>query len=154
MSLEPNNGKKPTVPPTEEPNKPPPRVLYGYLRMINGDDKRATTLKADLLTFCRTHGFMLGTVFTDWGVEDRAIARPGFSSLLDVCRLIGSHGVLVPTQSHLSTHSETLATLTRQIQRTGAKLIAADDFEANLHGASDRPAKAIDSSAADDGAPC
>jgi hypothetical protein len=139
----PTNGKQPYKRPADGAADPsPPKVLYGYIRAIRGDVQRAAVLKADLQAFCQTHGFMLGTVFTDWGVEDTAIARPGFSSLLDVCKLVGSHGVIVPARSHLSSHAETLATLTRQIRRTGAVLIAADKFEADLHGAttaSDRP---------------
>jgi hypothetical protein len=77
-------------------------------------------------------------------VDDTTIARPGFSSLLDVCKLVGSHGVVVPARSHLSTHAETLAVLLRQIQRTGVQLIAADEFAANLHRGltSNRPEEA------------
>jgi hypothetical protein len=117
----------------DEPSQLPPRVLYGYLRVVRGDTERAAAFKADLFGFCRIYGFMLGTVFTDWGVEDTTIARPGFSSLLDVCTLVGSYGVLTPTRAHLSSHAETQAVLVRQIQRTGVPLIAADEFVATTH---------------------
>jgi DNA invertase Pin-like site-specific DNA recombinase len=137
--------------PADGPTQLPPRVLYGYVRVVRGDKERAAALKADLLAFCRAYGYMLGTVFTDWGVDDTAVARPGFSSLLDVCKLVGSHGVLVLAKSHLSTHEETLATLTRQIQRTGVQLIAADEFEAMLHGAT---GTASDKVATEGDAPC
>jgi hypothetical protein len=137
-----------------QPYKEPPKVLYGYLRVVRGDLERAAGLKRDLLDFARANGFMLGTVFTDWGVDDTAIARPGFSSLLDVCKLVGSYGVVVPTRAHLSAHDETLATLTRQIQRTGVKLIAADEFEAQLHGATGAAHKDTDNPAPDGGASC
>ncbi|WP_051793384.1 recombinase family protein [Kibdelosporangium aridum] len=133
--------------PGGEPSQLPPRVLYGYVRVVRGDTARAAALKAELLTFCHSYGYMLGTVFTDYGVEDTAIARPGFSSLLDVCKLVGSHGVVVPARSHLSTHDETLAVLLRQIRRTGVKLIAADEFAATSHGTTD-------ASATDGGTPC
>lgn len=121
------SASKETPQPGDEPSQLPPRVLYGYARVVRGDTERAAALKADLLSFSRTYGYMLGTVFTDWGVDDTAIARPGFSSLLDVCKLVGSHGVVVPSRSHLSTHDETLAVLLRQIRRTGVELIAADE---------------------------
>lgn len=140
--------------PADEPTQLPPRVLYGYVRVVRGDKERAAALKADLLAFCRAYGYMLGTVFTDWGVDDTAVARPGFSSLLDVCKLVGSHGVVVPAQSHLSTHDETLAVLQRQIQRTGVQLIAADQFEATLHGAIDTTPDTAEKSTAEDDASC
>jgi hypothetical protein len=54
--------------PADESSQLPPRVLYGYVRVIQGDKERAAALKADLLSFCHTYGYMLGTVFTDWGV--------------------------------------------------------------------------------------
>jgi hypothetical protein len=136
-----------TVGSAEEPSQLPPQVLYGYVRVVRGDKERAAALKADLLVFSRTYGYILGTVFTDWGVDDTAIARPGFSSLLDVCKLVGSHAVIVPTRSHLSTHDNTLTVLQRQIKRTGVELIAADEFEAEQHGAVRREAS-------DGGAPC
>jgi DNA invertase Pin-like site-specific DNA recombinase len=122
-------------PPAEESSQLPPRVLYGYVRVTKGDQQRAATLKADLFSFCRTYGYMLGTVFTDWGVDDSDVARPGFSSLLDVCRLVGSHGVLVPARSHLSTHDSTLTVLQRQILRTGVQVIAVDEVTASGLGA-------------------
>lgn len=125
-------------PPQGEPTALPPRVLYGYVRVVRGDVERAATLKADLFAFCRTYGYMLGTVFTDWGVEDTALARPGFSSLLDVCKLVGSHGVLVPARSHLSGHEDTRLLLERQIRRTGAQLVVAAEIMA--HGARPEPA--------------
>jgi hypothetical protein len=119
----------------DDVDAPPPKILYGYVRVVRGDDKRATLLKADLLAFCQAYGYMRGTVFVDWGVEDTAIARPSFTSLLDVCRLVGAHGVVVPARAHLSSHAETLALLQLQIQRTGVELVVADEFEANLHRA-------------------
>jgi DNA invertase Pin-like site-specific DNA recombinase len=140
--------------PSDEPSQLPPRVLYGYVRVVRGDKERAAALKADLLAFCRTYGYMLGTVFTDWGVEDTAIARPGFSSLLDVCKMVGSHGVVVPARSHLSTYEETLAVLLRQIQRTGVELIVADEFAASLHGATGTALVDTDNSATEGDAPC
>jgi hypothetical protein len=143
-----------TAIPAEEPSQLPPRVLYGYVRVVRGDTERAAALKADLLSFSRSYGYMLGTVFTDWGIEDTAIARPGFSSLLDVCKLVGSHGVVVPARSHLSTHDETLAVLLRQIQRTGVELIVADEFEAALHGARSAPPNVADDSTPEGGVPC
>jgi resolvase-like protein len=111
-------------------NKLPPKVVYGYIRVIVGDEVRAAILKADLLVFCRSNGFMLSTVFTDFGVDDTAIARPGFSSLLDVCQLVGSYGVVVPSRMHLSAFAPTLEVLTLQIKRTGAKLVALDEVAA------------------------
>lgn len=106
-----------------------PRILYGYVRVVRGGDERARSLRQELLEFCRSNEFMLGTVFTDWGVEDSDIARPAFSSLLDVCQLVGSYGVLVPTREHLSATEATLELLTRQIRRTGSKLIAVNTFQ-------------------------
>jgi hypothetical protein len=114
----------------DKPGKPPPKVVYGYIRVVAGDDVRATILKADLLVFCRANGFMLSTVFTDFGVDDTAIARPGFSSLLDVCHLVGSYAVVVPSRGHLSGYEATLELLTLQIKRTGTKLIAVDEVAA------------------------
>jgi hypothetical protein len=109
--------------------KPPPKVVYGYLRVVRSDVGRAEGLRTDLAAFCNANGFMLSTVFTDWGVEDTAIARPGFASLLDVCQLVGSYGVVVPTRAHLSAHQPTLELLALQIKRTATKLIAVDEFE-------------------------
>ncbi|GAB3873883.1 recombinase family protein [Kibdelosporangium lantanae] len=121
------------LPGVAEPSQLPPRVVYGYVRVVRGATERAAMLKGDLLEFCRNYGYMLGTVFIDWGLDDTSIARPGFSSLLDVCQLVGSNGVVVPAKTHLSTHEETLAVLTHQIQRTGVKLIAADEVTAHRY---------------------
>jgi hypothetical protein len=110
--------------------KSSPKVVYGYIRVVVGDDVHAIILKADLLVFCRANGFILSTVFTDFGIDDTAIARPGFSSLLDVCQLVGSYGVVVPSRMHLSTFAPTLDVLTLQIKRTGTKLIAVDEMAA------------------------
>jgi DNA invertase Pin-like site-specific DNA recombinase len=123
---------------------PPPKVVYGYVRVVRGDIVQAAALKADLLEFCHAHGYMRGTVFVDWGVEDTAIARPSFASLLDVCGLVGGHGVVVPARRHLSGHAATLDILLRQLERTGVTLIVADEVEAELHGAitaASRPSK-------------
>jgi hypothetical protein len=95
-----------------------------------GDQVRATILKDDLLAFCRRNGFMLSTVFADFGVDDTAIGRPGFASLLDVCQLVGSYGVVVPTRMHLSSYAPTLEILTLQIKRTGTKLVVVDEIVA------------------------
>jgi hypothetical protein len=109
--------------------KPPPNVVYGYLRVIRSDVGRAEGLRTELAAFCMANGLMLNIIFTDWGVEDTAIARPGFTSLLDVCQLVGSYGVVVLTRAHLSVHQPTLELLTLQIKRTATKLIAVDEFE-------------------------
>jgi DNA invertase Pin-like site-specific DNA recombinase len=114
----------------KQPYKEPPQVLHGYVRVVRGDVGRAEAHKFGLWEFCRANGFMLGTVFTDWGVEDSDVARPGFSSLLDVCRFVGSGGVVVPAKTHLSSHERTLETLTLQLKRIGAKLIAVDEVAA------------------------
>jgi hypothetical protein len=112
---------------TPETPKPPPRALYGYIRIAIGSEERAAALKADLQIFRRSSGYMLSTVYTDRDVDDRAIVRPGFSSLLDICRTLRSHGVVVPSRMHLSPHEPTLTVLLNQIQRTGAVLIAVDE---------------------------
>jgi hypothetical protein len=96
---------------------------------------------------------MLGTVFTDWGVDDTALARPGFASLLDVCNLVGSHGVVVPARSHLSSHEDTLAVLERQIQRTGVRLVVAAEITA-CGGPSPSPPDNPGTQADADGASC
>jgi hypothetical protein len=101
----------------EEPRKPP-KVVYGYIRVVAGDEVRVTTLKAGLLVFCRSNGFMLSTVFTDFGADDISVVRPG------------SYGVMVPSRLQLSSDAATLETLTLQIKRTAAKLIAVDDVTA------------------------
>jgi hypothetical protein len=112
---------------TAETTKPPPKALYGYIRIAIGNEERAAALKADLQVFCRSNGYMLSTVYTDRDVDDQAIARPGFSSLLDICQILRSHGVVVPSRMHLSPHEPTLTVLLNQIQRTGAVLIAVDE---------------------------
>ncbi|SMD14608.1 recombinase family protein [Kibdelosporangium aridum] len=140
--------------PTGESSQLPPRVLYGYVRVAQGDRERAAALKTDLMAFCQTYGYMIGTVFSDFGVEDSDVARPGFSSLLDVCRLVGSYGVVVPSRTHLSAHEETLAVLLRQIRRTGAKLIAIDEFEASLNGATSTALDDTEEDSHRDDAPC
>jgi hypothetical protein len=114
----------------QEAAKPPRPVVYGYCKVAKGDAVRAAFLKEDLRVFCRSKGFMLSTVFTDFGVDDISVVRPGFSSLLDVCQLVGSYGVVVPSRMHLSGHEATLDLLTRQIRRTGARLVAVDEFAA------------------------
>jgi hypothetical protein len=139
--------------PQGEPSALPPRLLYGYVRVTRDDTERAAALKADLLSFCHTYGYMLGTVFTDWGVEDTALARPGFASLLDVCNLVDSHGVVVPARSHLSGHGETRAVLERQIRRTGAQLVVAAEITAG-GGPSPSTADISGPQADADGAPC
>ena len=114
----------------KETRREPPKVLHGYVRVVRGDVGRAEAHKFGLWEFCRANGFMLGTVFTDWGVEDSEVARPGFSSLLDVCRFVGSEGVVVPAKTHLSPHDRTLETLMFQLRRIGARLIAMDEVAA------------------------
>jgi DNA invertase Pin-like site-specific DNA recombinase len=137
-----------------EPSQLPPRVLYGYVRVDRDDQERAAALKSDLLSFCRTYGYLLGTVFTDWGVADTAVARPGFSSLLDVCKLVGSYGVLVPTRSHLSSDDDTLTVLSRQVRRTGVQLIAVDDVTAAGLGPTGTAPGGAQPPAADGDTPC
>jgi hypothetical protein len=113
-----------------EAAKPSPRVVYGYIRVAKDNEVRAVVLKAELQVFCRSNGFVLSTVFVDRDTADRAIARPAFASLLDVCQVIGSCGVVVPNRMHLSPHKPTLEVLVRQIVNTGAPLIAADEVAA------------------------
>jgi hypothetical protein len=130
-SQETNNHRSGSHHVTDTADKQQPlRVVYGYCKFAAGDAVRAAILTADLRVFCRTNGFMLSTVFTDWGVDDSQLARPGFSSLLDVCRLVGSYGVVVPSRGHLSAHDSTLDTMTLQLARIGVELIAADDVTA------------------------
>jgi hypothetical protein len=105
------------------------RVVYGYIRVAVGDEIAVGILKADLLLFCRSNNFMLSTVFTDIDVDDSAVVRPGFTALLDVCKLVGSYGVVVPSYRHLSSFVSTLEFLKLQIKRTGAHLIVVDDAQ-------------------------
>jgi len=105
------------------------RVVYGYIRAAVGDEISAGIFKADLLLFCRSNNLMLSTVFTDIDVDDSAVVRPGFAALLDVCKLVGSYGVVVPSYRHLSSFVPTLEFLKLQIKRTGAHLIVVDDAQ-------------------------
>lgn len=122
------------LPANGQPVVPEPRIVYGYLRVVANSDVRAVILKADLAVFCRTNGFMLSTVFTDFGLDDVTIARPGFSSLLDVCKLVGTYGVVVPSRTYLSSFAPTREVLTRQLRRTGAKLFAIDEVATKPSG--------------------
>jgi hypothetical protein len=75
---------------------------------------------------------MLGTVFPDWGVESASRTRLGFGALVDVRRLVGTFGVVLPSRDHLSTRPTTLATLEHQIRRTGARLVLVDELETTV----------------------
>jgi hypothetical protein len=121
-------------------------VVYGYIRVAAGDEVRATILKTDLLMFFRANGFMLSTVFTDFGADDTAVMRPGFAALLDVCQLMGSYGVVVPSHLHLSPDEPTLEVLRRQLKRTGVKLLAVDEVTAAgpSHRGPSTPTEALD----------
>lgn len=102
-------------------------MVYGYLRAEEPDESEIAVLRKEMNRLCAAHGYRLGVVFCDRGVADDTIARTGFTRLLDVLRLPGAHGVVVPTLGHVSSDELVRGALVGMVERTGARLIVGSE---------------------------
>ena len=103
-------------------------LVYGYLLAGTPDEIQIGLWRKEIGYFCRGHGYRLALVFVDRGVPHDHVTRPGFTGLLDVLALEGSHGVVVPNIEHLSTDNDVAAVLRRLVRHTASQLIVIDDI--------------------------
>ena len=102
-------------------------VVYGYIRVPRDQLARTLRLEGVVTAFARDHTLQLVTTFTDGAVEHHVPQRPGFAALLDVLRLPGTHGAVIPDWHHLSAEPEELQALVRLIVRTGCRIFVVQD---------------------------
>jgi hypothetical protein len=115
---------------TVVPDASKPPVVYGYLRVPRGHPARAARARREIETFSTAHDFSLVTTFSDCGVHHDALRRPGFAGLLDVLRLPGSYGVVIPAWQHLSPDPDELRDLLQQVIRTCCRVFVVRDKKA------------------------
>jgi DNA invertase Pin-like site-specific DNA recombinase len=98
------------------------RRAYGYIRSACDDMREIERLRREMHLHARRRGLMLIEVFTDKGVASTALARQGFSALLDSLKAMAPPVVFVPSLSHLSCQPALRAELELLIRDQGAVL--------------------------------
>jgi hypothetical protein len=105
-------------------------LVFGYLRTAHRARPTVNAWKRELAEAAVREDYALASVFTDNGVSDMTVIRPGFSALLDVLRLPTVYGVLLLASHHLSWRPLVFATLHRQVQLTGARVLIVAELTA------------------------
>ncbi|MFJ8966490.1 hypothetical protein ACIRG5_44560 [Lentzea sp. NPDC102401] len=100
----------------------PQKVMYGYIRMEEPDEIEIALLRKQMAVVANAHGCRLGAVFIDRRVPADAVARIGFTALVDVLTFPDTLGVVVPTLDDLSTQSGLRKVLTARITSTASRL--------------------------------
>ena len=100
------------------------RRAYGYVRSADDDVGEIERLTGEMHDYARRRGLTLAEVFSDNGVASTALARRGFTALLDALRKMAPPVVVVPSLSHLSCQPALRAELELQIRDLGAPLHA------------------------------
>jgi DNA invertase Pin-like site-specific DNA recombinase len=72
------------------------RRAYGYIRSACDDMREIERLRREMHLHARRRGLMLIEVFTDKGVASTALARQGFSALLDSLKAMARLSSLCP----------------------------------------------------------
>lgn len=108
------------------------RGVCGYVRAELPDELEIAALRAEILRYCRKHGFRLEAVFIDRRVDGDQVKRPGIAGVLDVLSLPDAMGVVVPSIDHLAAGGEALATLRRLIRRAGGLLLCIEGGQDDL----------------------
>ena len=102
-------------------------VVYGFLRLTCLTERRQAALMTVIEAYCRQHDLILGGAFSEHPCE--RIRTPAFVGLLDALQMDGTHGVVIPSPSHLG--PKRIATLrTEQIKSLGARLMPVRDMAA------------------------
>lgn len=109
------------------PGDPP--IVYGYLRVPVDQLGRALRLEGVLAAFAGEHALQLGATFMDRTTSEDTFHRPGFTALLDVLRLPGTAGAVIPDWHHLSPDPDEVPTLVQAIARTGCRIFVAHDAQ-------------------------
>lgn len=102
----------------------PQKVMYGYIRMEEPDEIEIALLRKQMAILAAAHECRLGAVFIDRQVPADAVARMGFTALVDVLSFPDTFGVVVPTFDDLSTQSGLRNVLKERITSAACKLFA------------------------------
>lgn len=77
-------------------------LAYGYMRMpCDADDQVIRILERRLKTYAEEHGFCFATIFH----EHQSSTRAAWDELATELRRADAHHVIVPSLSHVSSHS-------------------------------------------------
>lgn len=98
-------------------------LVYGYVRACRERPNHLTICRRALERYCRRERLRLCTVFTDLGVGDDVLIRPGLTGLCDVLRLPDSFAAVLVSAKHLASVGRITEQLARQIRDTGARLL-------------------------------
>jgi hypothetical protein len=98
-------------------------LVYGYVRSRRERPNYLTVCRSALERYCQHERLRLCTVFTDLGVSDEAMTRPGLTGLCDVLRLPDSFAAVLVSVKHLSPVDRIAEHLAQQLRDTGARLL-------------------------------
>jgi hypothetical protein len=98
-------------------------LVYGYVRSSRRWPDYPAACRRALERYCTREHLHLCAVFTDMGMADNAVIRPGLAALDDVLRLPDSFAAVVVSTGHLSSDRTVAEVLVRRIRGTGARLL-------------------------------
>jgi hypothetical protein len=98
-------------------------LVYGYVRSRQGRPNHLAVCRRALERYSQRERLRLCTVFTDQGVGDEVLTRPGLTGLCDVLSLPDSFAAVLVSVSHLSPVGRIAEHLVQQIRGTGARLL-------------------------------
>ena len=98
-------------------------LVYGYVRTCQEQPNYLTICRRALERYCQRERLRLCTVFTDLGVGDEVLIRPGLTGLCDVLRLPDSFASVLVSVKHLSPVGRVAEHFARQLRDTGARLL-------------------------------
>lgn len=93
-------------------------VVYGFLRLVGLSAARQRALTTAINEYCKSHELTLGGMFTERCTSTAA----AFTGLLQVLKIPGSYGVVLPAPSHLGPR-ELALDRQRLIDAAGAHLL-------------------------------
>jgi DNA invertase Pin-like site-specific DNA recombinase len=114
-------------------------MVYGYVHMEHPDEAQIALWCKDIAAFCKRSRYRLASIFIDRGVPDTAIARAGFTRLLEALRQPHAYAVAVPALDHFSRQEFVRDALHRMIILTGRSVMVV------YHDANDSNSKPGDS---------
>jgi DNA invertase Pin-like site-specific DNA recombinase len=112
--------------PAENTSGEPSRLVYGYLRPINGPTC-AQQAQTDIRDYAAEHGYQLAGIITDTGDRHDNPQRPGITQLLEAITPPDISAVIIPGRRHLSPDPAILDQLIRRILDTGCHLLVVWD---------------------------
>jgi hypothetical protein len=100
-------------------------LVFGYICMEEPDETQLAVWCKDIVRFCTTWRYQLGSTFIDRGAPESSFARSGFIELLAALRRPEAFAVVVPTLDQLSTDTFTQNTLVEMVQFTDSVVLVA-----------------------------